>query len=50
MSPNEWVAFGVKAVPIKTDADGAGLVFETFAIALTGLVGRSVTGCMGSRR
>ena len=38
------ITFGVKAVPIKTGADGAGLVFETFAIALTGLVGRSVTG------
>ena len=38
------ITFGVKAVPIKIDEDGDGIDFESFALALTGLISRNVTG------
>lgn len=38
------VTFGVKAVPEKTDADGPGLDWDSFALIMTGFVNRSFTG------
>lgn len=38
------ITFGVKAVPIKTDEDGDGIYFESFMLAMTGLISRSTTG------
>jgi len=38
------ITFGVKQVPEKTDADGAGLPWDSFTLALTGFVTRQVTG------
>jgi DNA ligase 1 len=41
---NPLVTFGIKQVPEKTGADGKGLDWETFALALTGFVNREITG------
>lgn len=41
------ITFGVKAVPIKEDADGTGLDYEAFGLALTGFVNRQITGNAG---
>ena len=41
---DSMVTFGVKKVPIKTDDDGDGMDFEAFALAITGLIRRSITG------
>lgn len=41
---NAMVTFGVKQVPEKTDADGAGITWDSFSLAVTGLVNRTVTG------
>jgi DNA ligase-1 len=41
---NPLITFGVKQVPEKSNADGAGLDWQTFALAITGLVNRSITG------
>jgi len=38
------ITFGIKQVPEKTDADGAGLPWDSFSLALTGFVTRQVTG------
>jgi DNA ligase 1 len=38
------VTFGVKQVPERTGADGAGLSWDVFSLALTGLVNREITG------
>jgi len=38
------ITFGVKQVPEKTDADGPGLPWDSFTLALTGFVTRNVTG------
>jgi len=38
------ITFGIKQVPEKTDEDGAGIDWDTFALALTGFVNRSFTG------
>jgi len=38
------ITFGIKQVPEKTDADGAGLPWDSFTLALTGFVTRQVTG------
>jgi DNA ligase-1 len=38
------ITFGIKQVPEKTDADGAGLPWDSFTLALTGFVTRNVTG------
>jgi DNA ligase-1 len=38
------ITFGIKQVPEKTDADGAGLPWDSFTLALTGFVSRNVTG------
>ena len=38
------ITFGLKQIPEKTDADGAGLSWDSFTLALTGFVTRNVTG------
>ena len=38
------ITFGIKQVPEKTDADGAGLPWDSFTLAITGFVTRNVTG------
>ncbi len=38
------ITFGLKQIPEKTDEDGAGLPWDSFTLALTGFVTRSVTG------
>jgi len=38
------ITFGLKQIPEKTDADGAGLPWDSFTLAITGFVNRSVTG------
>lgn len=41
---DSMITFGLKQIPEKTDADGAGLPWESFTLALTGFVTRQVTG------
>lgn len=38
------ITFGLKQIPEKTDADGPGLPWESFTLAITGFVTRQVTG------
>ncbi len=38
------ITFGLKQIPEKTDADGPGLDWDSFTLALTGFVSRNVTG------
>jgi DNA ligase 1 len=38
------VTFGLKQIPEKKDADGAGLSWEAFTLIITGFVSRAVTG------
>ena len=38
------VTFGIKQVPVREGADGPGLPAESFALALTGFINRTVTG------
>jgi len=38
------ITFGLKQIPEKMDADGDGLPWDSFTLALTGLVNRTVTG------
>jgi DNA ligase-1 len=38
------ITFGIAKVPEKTDADGTGLAWNTFTQAVTGFIGRTVTG------
>jgi len=38
------VTFGLKQIPEKTDADGAGLSWDNFSLIITGFVNRSLTG------
>ena len=38
------ITFGLKQIPEKIDEDGNGLPWDSFALALTGLVTRNVTG------
>jgi len=38
------ITFGVKKVPIKTEDSGEGFDFDTFALAVTGLITRTITG------
>jgi DNA ligase-1 len=38
------ITFGLKAIPEKTDADGNGVTWDAFSLALTGFVTRDVTG------
>jgi len=38
------ITFGLKQIPEKTDEDGPGLPWDSFTLALTGLVTRNVTG------
>lgn len=41
---NPMITFGLKQIPEKTDADGPGLPWDSFTLALTGFVTRKVTG------
>jgi DNA ligase 1 len=41
---NPLITFGVKQVPEKTNANGSGLDWDAFALAVTGLVNRTITG------
>jgi len=38
------ITFGLKQIPEKTDADGAGLDWDSFSLIITGFVNRSLTG------
>jgi DNA ligase-1 len=38
------ITFGLKQIPEKTDADGDGLPWDSFTLALTGFTTRNVTG------
>ena len=38
------ITFGLKQIPEKTDADGAGLSWDNFSLIVTGFVNRSFTG------
>jgi len=38
------ITFGLKQIPEKKDADGAGLPWDSFTLAITGFVTRNVTG------
>lgn len=38
------ITFGIKQVPTKEDADGKGLDYDNFSLAITGLVNRAITG------
>ena len=38
------ITFGIKQVPVREGADGAGLPTDSFALALTGFTNRTVTG------
>lgn len=38
------ITFGLKQIPEKTDANGTGLPWESFTLAITGFVNRQVTG------
>jgi DNA ligase 1 len=38
------ITFGLKQIPEKKDADGAGLSWDSFTLAITGFVTRNVTG------
>jgi DNA ligase-1 len=38
------ITFGLKQIPEKTDADGAGLSWDNFSLIITGFVNRSLTG------
>ena len=38
------ITFGLKQIPEKKDADGAGLPWDSFTLAITGFVTRQVTG------
>jgi DNA ligase-1 len=41
---DSMITFGLKQIPEKTDADGPGLPWDSFTLALTGFVTRNVTG------
>jgi DNA ligase-1 len=41
---DSMITFGLKQIPEKTDADGAGLPWDSFTLAITGFTTRSVTG------
>ena len=41
---DSMITFGLKQIPIKNDADGPGLSWDTFTLAATGFVTRQVTG------
>ena len=41
---DSMITFGLKQIPEKTDADGAGLDWDSFTLALTGFTTRGVTG------
>jgi DNA ligase-1 len=38
------ITFGLKQIPEKTDADGAGLDWDSFTLITTGFINRSLTG------
>ena len=41
---DSMITFGLKQIPEKTDADGPGLPWDSFTLAITGFVTRNVTG------
>ena len=41
---DSMITFGIKQVPEKTDEDGPGLPWDSFALAITGFTTRNVTG------
>lgn len=41
---DSMITFGIKQVPEKIDEDGPGLPWDSFALAVTGFISRSVTG------
>ena len=41
---DSMITFGLKQIPEKKDADGAGLPWDSFTLAITGLISRQVTG------
>jgi DNA ligase-1 len=41
---DSMITFGLKQIPEKTDEDGPGLPWDSFTLAITGFVTRSVTG------
>jgi DNA ligase-1 len=41
---DSMITFGLKQIPEKTDEDGPGLPWDSFALALTGFTTRNVTG------
>lgn len=41
---NPLITFGIKQVPEKSSADGAGLDWQVFSLAVTGFVNRQITG------
>lgn len=41
---DSMITFGLKQIPEKTDADGPGLHWDSFTLALTGFTTRNVTG------
>ena len=44
MALDSMITFGLKQIPEKKDADGAGLPWDSFTLAITGLISRQVTG------
>jgi len=41
---DSMITFGLKQIPEKNDADGPGLSWDSFTLAITGFVNRTVTG------
>jgi len=41
---NAMITFGLKQIPEKTDEDGPGMDWDSFALAITGFTTRNVTG------
>jgi len=41
---DSMITFGLKQIPAKLNADGAGLSWDSFTLAITGLISRNVTG------
>ena len=41
---NSLVTFGIKKIPTRSGKDGPGLDYQSFALALTGFINRSLTG------
>ena len=44
LAMDSMITFGLKQIPEKTDADGPGLPWDSFTLAITGFTTRNVTG------